>query len=494
MAARAQSLLLGENLLLAARLHELLRRDGHVVTCPGLVPAERAHTADTLAAYFAGVRAVLDKGGLTTVFLTSEVARFVGGYASFAVLRAEVAALAARPGIRVVLVSVATPVHASRGPEGGGALCAPEAGDEYAARRQALEAALDPAKDLVFAVDGYVTHLSSDVQPNPLSVIAADAPPPAMPAAEAAGPVMLAFADQLIAELLTVVRAAGTGRREHSGDATPLGQFVASYRAYCRVRAADDHAAHEDAADDGAADGDAADGDVADGDARPPAAAPAPPSPVAEVYHQARCSLKVLYRQAPPERVAGQTVADWRTALGRQLAASVPDEIRDRLDQIVPVPETGKCYARGLADAMGKPYVEAIFKRTDKRSFDLADADRRRLFIAGKLGVRASLLRGRSVGIVDEAIFTGATLRLVCHLLQFTGVRHLYLFVASPPCTTPCGYNMQPNRNLLSEYIPPAEMPAYFDVDGVFFQDPVVYRRVMREAGHSCVQCFTPSP
>ena len=140
------------------------------------------------------------------------------------------------------------------------------------------------------------------------------------------------------------------------------------------------------------------------------------------------------------------------------------------------------------------PYLEALYKKAEiGRSFDIQDHATRREFINAKLGIIPSMVAGKSIAIVDEAIFTGATLKLVAHLLQATAVRNVYLLVASPECKARCPFNMQPERPHLSEYVRDVDLAAYFDVTGVFFQEQLVYHRTMHDSRHGCTVCFTAS-
>jgi amidophosphoribosyltransferase len=157
---------------------------------------------------------------------------------------------------------------------------------------------------------------------------------------------------------------------------------------------------------------------------------------------------------------------------------------------IVPVPETGKIYAQGLAAALGLPYKEGIYKSDRKRSFDIESFDERREFLFSRLNVVPGLLMGKSVIVVDEAIFTGATLKVVSHLLQQAGVVRVYFAIPSPEARYECKFNMQPKRNLLSEYVRKDDLWSYFNVQAVYFQDDVTFIQSIEQDGPQCVACF----
>jgi hypoxanthine phosphoribosyltransferase len=205
---------------------------------------------------------------------------------------------------------------------------------------------------------------------------------------------------------------------------------------------------------------------------------------------QAHCAVNYLYRKAPEDAFGLSTVAELRSALGKTLANSIPHEVVAEVDMIVPVPETGKIYAQGLATALGLPYMEGIYKIDRERSFDIENYDQRREFLFSRLNVVPGSLMGKIVLVVDEAIFTGATLKVVSYLLKQAGARRIYFAIPSPEVRYECKFNMQPNRNLLSEYVRKEDLWSYFDVQNVHFQENEAFVKAIDQHGPKCVACF----
>ena len=208
------------------------------------------------------------------------------------------------------------------------------------------------------------------------------------------------------------------------------------------------------------------------------------------VARQTRCAVNYLYRRSPETAFGTRSVARFRYELGYALARYIPREVADGIDMVVPVPETGKQYAQGLAEGLDLPYVEAIYKSDRKRSFDIESFDVRREFLYSRLGVVPDLLAGKSVMVVDEAIFTGATLNVVSRLVREAGARSIYFAIPSPEARYACKFNMQPQRALLSEYVRKEDLWSYFNVQGVFFQDEEAFVRSIDQDGPQCVACF----
>lgn len=209
------------------------------------------------------------------------------------------------------------------------------------------------------------------------------------------------------------------------------------------------------------------------------------------VTTQSKAALNLIYRKKPYEIVNRKSVAEWRMLLGDTLSTSIKKEIIGEIDLILPVPETGKTYAQGLASSISKPYVEALYKKAEVgRSFDIQDKKIRKKFIKTKLGLIKSLVKGKTVGVVDEAIFTGMTLKEVCMLLQEAEAKKIFLLIPTPECVTKCSYNLQPTREFLSSKYSKEQLKTYFKVEDVLFQDYITFKNIMEDSGFNYLCCF----
>lgn len=207
---------------------------------------------------------------------------------------------------------------------------------------------------------------------------------------------------------------------------------------------------------------------------------------------QQNCVFEVVYRMSPRDSISHESIASFRRRLGAGVAEEIPFEAKAAIDCIVPVPETGKHYAQGLAEVLEVPYVEALFKNPKSgRSFDILNTDERRHFLYEKLSVIRDLVQGKSICLVDEAIFTGATLKVVSNILRGMGAKKIYIAIPTPKCHSQCHVNMQPPRSMLLEYQRSEDLPLYFDVDGIFFKKVTAFEREINEVGRFCYQCFS---
>lgn len=214
-------------------------------------------------------------------------------------------------------------------------------------------------------------------------------------------------------------------------------------------------------------------------------------SKIIRALHQNNCVFEVIYRYTPESLVNEGSVAALRIQLGRLLARALSPAARDAIDCVVPVPSTGKYYAQGLSMELGKPYVEAIVRNeSEGRSFDITNTFERRKLIKRKLRIIPSLVDGKNICIVDEAIFTGTTLKILCQQLRESPAGRIYIAIPTSECVEQCEFEMQPRRNLLAEYTRREDLASYYDVTEVAMQDPEIFSTHIKDIGKFCQKCF----
>ena len=205
---------------------------------------------------------------------------------------------------------------------------------------------------------------------------------------------------------------------------------------------------------------------------------------------QSSCGLDLIYRCGPEEKYNGRTLATLRFEMGKNLAKQLPQEIKDQIDVISPVPQTGRYYAQGLANELGKPYLEVISKEANSgRSFDISDSTQRRKFLVKKLELVMEVPVGSTIALVDEAIFTGSTLKAATDLFDGMDVS-IFIMIPTPLSRSRCPYGMMPDRPLLTEYVDEDDLPSYFNVNRVTFMNSQIFERDFSRHNSVCAQCF----
>lgn len=206
---------------------------------------------------------------------------------------------------------------------------------------------------------------------------------------------------------------------------------------------------------------------------------------------QMHCVFRLIYKSSPASEELSRNVGAYRFHLGKLLASSVPKGVIEALDCVVPVPSSGMYYAMGLAAELGVPYIQGLLKPDSHiRSFQLADLGLRMQTIRDKIIPIIELIRGKNIVLVDEAIFTGVTLKVVCDMLKGCGVGKVYICIPTPLCSNHCQQYVQPERVLLSEELKAEEIKDYFGVEGVYFQDYDCFQETVSDQSHICYECF----
>ena len=445
-------LLLGGNFLFAKRLYEILKRQSKIKR------VDYKHEYDSQ--YFScinnkifnihleslkKVQALINYYNSDTIILTSEILLLLpdAKYLQFLNLIQEIKKL----GVKIVFISIKNPIHVCTNIDGTLELSNMSSKDWYCTRLLEFESIFDSKRDLIYKLSSYCTYTTSNIQINPLDLfhnnVKFNIPPN-----EASVLFSIDIADEIINDIASNLDSTGTiTYKTHQSKDITL-SFIQR------------HSIKQDM--------------------------------YAYISAQSKCSLNLIYRKKPYEIVNKRSVASWRIELGESLKENIPEDILHQLDAIVPIPETGKYYAQGLSHSLNKPYIEAFYKQSEiGRSFDIGDKATRESFINSKLGILPDLIQGKVIGIVDEAIFTGQTLKIVSNLIKNTHVKGVYLIIASPICKNRCKFNMQPDRELLCESVDVANLPHYFGVNGVFFNNIDTFTQILTSSGYDNVCCFS---
>jgi amidophosphoribosyltransferase len=206
--------------------------------------------------------------------------------------------------------------------------------------------------------------------------------------------------------------------------------------------------------------------------------------------NQMKCVFKLIYKSLPFQNIYGKNVGEYRYELGKKLAKSIPENVKEKLDYIVPVPTSGIYYAIGLAEQIGIPYLQALVKPDVKtRSFQIADIGMREKIIKDKIYAIKELLKDKTIALVDEAIFTGTTLRVVSDMVWACGVKDVYICIPTPICRNNCHQYVQPYRKMICEN-ENIDLKEYFHVKDVFFQKYENFENSLSGLQNSCNECF----
>ena len=126
---------------------------------------------------------------------------------------------------------------------------------------------------------------------------------------------------------------------------------------------------------------------------------------------------------------------DIRAILGTCLAERHP-ELIDKVDILAPIPDTGKGVTYGVSKATGIPISEALIKILLARSFQISDAEFRKLIVDLKNAGLAEFVDGKLVAIGDDSVVKGGVggyyskKKGVLGLLESMGAKELIMLIS----------------------------------------------------------------
>ncbi len=206
---------------------------------------------------------------------------------------------------------------------------------------------------------------------------------------------------------------------------------------------------------------------------------------------QLHCVFKLIYKSDPTAYANEKNIGSYRYQLGMALGKVLPANMVNELDCVMPVPSSGLYYAMGLATELKVPYVQGLVKPdASVRSFQLADLALREQTIRSKIVPLPDFIQDKTIALVDEAIFTGITLKVVCDMLKACGARKIYICIPTPVCNYRCRQYIQPERELLLEDICEEKLKNYFGVAEVYFQVYEKFEQSIADMANICCECF----
>ncbi|NCP41010.1 MAG: amidophosphoribosyltransferase, partial [Rhodoferax sp.] len=156
------------------------------------------------------------------------------------------------------------------------------------------------------------------------------------------------------------------------------------------------------------------------------------------------CIFEFVYLARPDSVLDGISVYQARLNLGETLAKRVISTVPpDKIDVVIPIPESSRPSAAQLAQLLGLPYREGFVKnRYVGRTFIMPGQSVRKKSVRQKLNVIASEFKGRNVLLVDDSIVRGTTSREIVQMARDAGARKVYMASAAPPVRFPNVYGI----------------------------------------------------
>ena len=152
------------------------------------------------------------------------------------------------------------------------------------------------------------------------------------------------------------------------------------------------------------------------------------------------CSFLWVYYGYPTSCYEGVNVEQMRYNCGDMLAKRDNHSIAP--DIVAGVPDSGIAHAIGYANRSGIPFARPFIKYTPTwpRSFMPVNQSQRNLIARMKLVPVETLIRNKSLLLIDDSIVRGTQLRETTELLYQSGAKEVHIRPACPPLLFGCKY------------------------------------------------------
>ena len=170
--------------------------------------------------------------------------------------------------------------------------------------------------------------------------------------------------------------------------------------------------------------------------------------------------------------------------------------LKDDIDAVAGVPDSGTAHAMGYANESGVPFSRPFVKYTPTwpRSFMPTHQNKRNLIAKMKLIPVHELIDGKKLLLIDDSIVRGTQLRETTEFLYDSGAKEVHMRIASPMFINPCYLTSDttPKEDLIASRMTNDEICRYIGADSLGFLSPESLHEVAKECRLDfCDACFT---
>jgi len=210
----------------------------------------------------------------------------------------------------------------------------------------------------------------------------------------------------------------------------------------------------------------------------------------------AHCFFEHVYFARPDSVIDEKLVYEVRRELGRQLWAESGVES----DVVMPVPDSGRAFASGYAEAAQEEgedleFAEGLMKnRYVGRTFIMPTQDERERAVRLKLNPIKSTIEGKTVTIIDDSIVRGTTSTQLIQLLKDVGAEAVHVRIGAPQIIAPCymGIDMATREELIASDRSTEEIREEIQADSLsYLSIDAVAEALESSRGDLCLGCVT---
>jgi len=210
----------------------------------------------------------------------------------------------------------------------------------------------------------------------------------------------------------------------------------------------------------------------------------------------AHCFFEHVYFARPDSVIDDELVYEVRRNLGRMLW----EEEGVETDVVMPVPDSGRAFASGYAEAAQEDgadveFAEGLMKnRYVGRTFIMPTQDERERAVRLKLNPIKSTIEGKTVTIIDDSIVRGTTSTQLVDLIRDAGAEGVHVRIGAPPIVAPCymGIDMATREELIASHRSVEEIRDEIGADSLeYISIDAVADAIGRSRADLCLGCVT---
>jgi amidophosphoribosyltransferase len=215
-----------------------------------------------------------------------------------------------------------------------------------------------------------------------------------------------------------------------------------------------------------------------------------------EASNTGHCFFEYVYFARPDSVIDEELVYEVRRELGRQLWAEGGVES----DVVMPVPDSGRAFASGYAEAAQNDgadveFAEGLMKnRYVGRTFIMPTQEAREQAVRLKLNPIKSTVEGREVTIIDDSIVRGTTSSQLVDLVREAGAEAVHVRIGAPPISAPCymGIDMATRDELIAADKTADEIAAEIGADSLSYLSlDAITTAIGKSESDLCVGCVS---
>jgi len=164
----------------------------------------------------------------------------------------------------------------------------------------------------------------------------------------------------------------------------------------------------------------------------------------AENTKHSPCIFEFVYFARPDSIIDSISVYKSRLRMGERLATKIKNElINEKIDVVIPIPDTSRTSALQVAFELGIKYREGFIKnRYIARTFIMPGQKQRKKSVRQKLSAIELEFKGKNVLLVDDSIVRGTTSEQIVQMARYAGASKVFFASAAPPVRYPNVYGI----------------------------------------------------